>query len=213
MTKTTLASFAVAGLALIDASAAHATPPQYTWTGFYIGGEVGGINRNFDFSGGFTGSASPTNFFGGVYGGYNYQLPNNFVIGAEARFDFMNAKESIGALDVRSNWTDSVVARGGYVINGSVMPFVSVGGSWMNQTNTFPSISADNTRSGWTVGGGVEVRNLFGGTSPLCRSLVTRAEYRYADYGSFINFGDLHAKTTTNAFMLGFSTKISKWAA
>src|ERR1700679_1938228 len=54
------------------------TPPQavYNWTGFYIGGNVGGAfagNNSLEGSGG--------RFMGGLQGGADYQFATNWVVG------------------------------------------------------------------------------------------------------------------------------------
>ena len=58
--------------------------PIYNWTGFYIGGHIGGA---------FSGSNSlegDSRFLGGVQGGADYQFGNNWVIGAEVQYSWMN---------------------------------------------------------------------------------------------------------------------------
>jgi outer membrane immunogenic protein len=68
-------------------------PPPFSWTGFYIGGNLGAAwgerhvtdlrpNGNvFDFS-----RSSDAVFIGGGQLGYNWQM-NNFVLGIEWDFD------------------------------------------------------------------------------------------------------------------------------
>jgi outer membrane immunogenic protein len=62
-----------------------------TWTGFYVGGNVGAgwTTPSTDFLGTFSNSAraSKTGFLGGVQGGYNYQW-NVVVLGIEANVDW-----------------------------------------------------------------------------------------------------------------------------
>lgn len=71
----------------------------FNWTGFYIGGNVGGGQSHTDFSGtatdlGVTSTFSGTNSYSGVLGGgqigANYQLQNNWVVGIEADVDSAN---------------------------------------------------------------------------------------------------------------------------
>ena len=59
------------------------TPPQviYNWTGFYIGGHVGGA-----FAGNNSLEGSNARFMGGVQGGFDYQFAPNWVVGAEAQY-------------------------------------------------------------------------------------------------------------------------------
>ena len=66
-------------------------PPPFSWTGFYIGGNLGGAwahrdwtdNFGLDFGGG---NSNGVFVAGGQVGG-NYQF-NNFVIGVEGTFDW-----------------------------------------------------------------------------------------------------------------------------
>src|ERR1700759_5083854 len=68
------------------------TAPQvvYNWTGFYIGGHVGGA---FASNSGLNGN-DDGRFMGGVQGGFDYQFAPNWVIGAEAQYDWMNNRHN-----------------------------------------------------------------------------------------------------------------------
>ena len=54
--------------------------PAFTWTGLYLGGLVGYGWGNADTD---NGDFDADGFLGGVFTGYNYQLPNNVVVGIE----------------------------------------------------------------------------------------------------------------------------------
>src|ERR1700733_14017822 len=57
----------------------------YNWTGFYIGGHVGGA-----FAGDNSLQGSDARFMGGVQGGFDYQFAgSNWVIGAEAQYSWL----------------------------------------------------------------------------------------------------------------------------
>ena len=58
--------------------------PIYNWTGFYIGGHVGGA-----FAGNNSLSGSDGRFLGGIQGGADYQFGNNVVIGIEAEYSWL----------------------------------------------------------------------------------------------------------------------------
>ena len=59
---------------------AYMAPIIYNWTGFYIGGHVGGA-----FAGNDSLSGSDGRFLGGIQGGADYQFAaTNWVLGVEA---------------------------------------------------------------------------------------------------------------------------------
>jgi outer membrane immunogenic protein len=88
-----------------------AVDPVFSWTGFYIGGNVGGAwmtdDRSLVPAAGFglpppgpaqlaatgSGRLSGSGFIGGVQAGYNYQV-NSWVWGVEADIDAMNIRRS-----------------------------------------------------------------------------------------------------------------------
>src|SRR5690242_9351844 len=57
----------------------------YNWTGFYIGGHVGGA-----FAGDNSLIGSDARFMGGVQGGFDYQFAPNWVMGVEAQYSWLN---------------------------------------------------------------------------------------------------------------------------
>jgi outer membrane immunogenic protein len=118
MKKLLLGGVALFTLALVGSAVAADMPikappaPTNTWTGFYLGVDVGGIH-GFGTADGFrqTGDANnpgclfgcfdPVVFhenqwgiIGGAYGGYNWQIDPSFVLGVEA--DFSKASLSNG---------------------------------------------------------------------------------------------------------------------
>jgi len=122
-------------------------PPPFTWTGFYLGGNIGGAWRNDNFSDTLSGlnfSNGNNNgvFIGGGQLGFNWQV-SNFVVGFEWDIDG---------------------ARFG-VTNGPWLFYGKAGGGWVgsddftiNNLTTGTSITAsnNNTNSGWLVGAGIE---------------------------------------------------------
>jgi outer membrane immunogenic protein len=82
-------------------------PPMvqvYNWTGFYIGGDVGGVSQRDSGDSNFfqTGdplnplalSSSSSSFIGGGHIGYNWQFAPTWVLGIEADAQGLNAKNS-----------------------------------------------------------------------------------------------------------------------
>jgi high affinity Mn2+ porin len=84
------------GWPVICAAQSSAPPPQYDWTGPYLGGNVGIAwgSSSFTAGPGISGSTSlfqpidhydeGGSWFTGLQGGYNYVLPNHVLLGVEA---------------------------------------------------------------------------------------------------------------------------------
>src|SRR5207253_9145994 len=65
---------------------AYSASPIYNWTGFYIGGHVGGA-----FAGDNSFIGNDARFMGGVQGGFDYQFAPNWVMGVEAQYSWLNS--------------------------------------------------------------------------------------------------------------------------
>jgi outer membrane immunogenic protein len=148
-------------------------PPPFSWTGFYIGGEIGGVWSNGHISDtldGFDVSTSHDGIIGGGDVGFNYQT-GNFVFGVEGNFDWTSLKATgsgvvipaVGTLQASANtdWITTVAGRFGLAYN-QLLFYGKAGGGWVGNTATVTnlttgaSISASNTRTGWLGGGGIE---------------------------------------------------------
>jgi outer membrane immunogenic protein len=151
--------------------------PVFTWTGFYIGGNLGvawtkgdvrdslgDINFNYGQNAVFT---------GGGQVGANYQI-NWLVVGLEADFDWLaNNQNSSSAFVIADNafqvsandrWITTLAARVGVADNNWLF-YAKGGGGWVGVNNftvtnvtTGVSISGSNgnSNSGWLVGAGIE---------------------------------------------------------
>src|SRR6201995_1140866 len=66
------------------------TAPQvvYNWTGFYVGGPLGGGGCGA-FAGDNSRLGNDGPFFGGVQGGADYQFAGNWVVGVEAQYSWL----------------------------------------------------------------------------------------------------------------------------
>jgi outer membrane immunogenic protein len=155
--------------------------PMFSWTGFYIGGNIGagwGQGNVVDslFGVNFT-NGNSASFLGGGQVGGNYQF-GSFVIGAEADFDwFANNNNSgngttvsIGGvptiLRVSANdrWETTLAARFGYAWDHSLF-YGKAGGGWVGAgnfgvtnvgTGASVAVSNGNTNVGWLLGAGFE---------------------------------------------------------
>ena len=63
--------------------------PLYNWTGFYIGGHVGGaFSGSSDFNGAVL-SDSSARVLGGVQAGMDWQFAPNWVLGTEGQYSWL----------------------------------------------------------------------------------------------------------------------------
>jgi outer membrane immunogenic protein len=115
---------------------------------------------------------------------------------------------------VKTTWDASVRARVGFLARPAVLLYATGGPAWLHIETTStcstvagagecnpagfafsPSVIANaTTRTGWTVGGGLEAM--------LWRNWLVRGEYRYADFGTIHN-------TETRFDSLGFAQTVS----
>jgi outer membrane immunogenic protein len=149
------------------------TPPQavYNWTGFYIGGHIGGaFGLNNDDDGG--------HFLGGGQIGYNHQFSPNWVLGIEADYSFVDTgnRDFFGEGSPFANrGLGSVTGRLGYTW-GPAMLYAKGGYAWADTrvSNGLDS-SGNGGRDGYTVGGGLEY--LF------TQNWSGKIEYQYYNFG------------------------------
>jgi len=157
---------------------AYVTPPVpvFTWTGFYIGGNLGAAwtqGNASDSFGNSVGAGQLAVFAGGGQVGANYQF-NWLVVGVEADFDWLaNNRNStsaistpIGALQLSANdrWITTLAGRVG-IANANWLFYAKGGGGWVGVTNPTLtnvttggsiSVSNSNSNSGWLAGAGIE---------------------------------------------------------
>ena len=151
--------------------------PVFSWTGFYIGGNLGVAwtqgNVSDSFGNSFSNSQKAV-FAGGGQVGANYQF-NWLVVGVEADFDWLanNSNSSnavfvpgVGNLQFSANdrWMTTLAGRVGYAANNWLF-YAKGGGGWVGVNNPTLtnlttggsiSVSNSNSNSGWLAGGGIE---------------------------------------------------------
>ena len=142
-------------------------------------------------------SLSPDGFTGGGQLGYNYQT-GNIVFGLEADFDYFGLKGTstisstfVGGGDftlnnsVKTDWLFTLRPRVGvafdrflpYVTGGLAVTNVKYSSSLADPVfGTSQASNVNETKAGWTVGGGVEYA--------VTPKWSVKAEYLYADFGS-----------------------------
>ena len=166
--------------------------PIYNWTGFYIGGNAGGVWDTASVTDNFFGvsiSDTRSGFIGGGQIGYNWQVSPQFVLGVEWMFDGTSISSGFGPVSDglgntfsasdKVSWLTTVTGRLGYAAN-NVLFYVKGGGGWVHESANATVVqangivfspSASDTKGGWVVGGGIEY-----GFTP---NWTTKVEYQH----------------------------------
>ena len=200
-----VASASIARAADLPVKASPQPVPPYDWSGLYLGGHIGGgwIDSSGTFTGTTGTPLDPTGtsynlnnsgFLGGLQLGYNFQM-GNWVFGVGGDFSWIGASQDTatsGSLIAGSvihsqeetNWLATLTGRVGYAWNNWLL-YAKGGVGWIDQTYggyatsggaTVQVNDATDTRTGWTVGGGVE----WG----FWRNWSAFLEYDYLDFGT-----------------------------
>ena len=186
------------------------------WNGFYLGGNFGsGTARNRSAVTDLVAATTSTfnlaadGFNGGVQAGYNWQAGSS-VFGLEADIQGASLEDNktcFGcgtALTVNSKlpWFGTVRGRLGYSVGPSL--FYATGGFAFGGVKTaFNDLSLSETRTGWTVGAGIETPfTLLGLFGP---NWTSKTEYLYVDLGRSTTGFDLGGGTP-----VVFTTKVQE---
>jgi outer membrane immunogenic protein len=197
----------VAGIALVTGSAhaadlsrrpvykapAPAMAPAFSWTGCYIGGNIGGgWGRTTASAPSLAPGISLTGDTSGVIGGgqvgCNYQFAPNWVIGIEGDGEAADIKGDAaatvlgitGTAHARTDWIASVTGRLGWTWDRWML-YAKGGAAWAGDKYSADipifaeHIQANQTRAGWTVGGGVEWA--------FWQNWSAKVEYDFYDFG------------------------------
>jgi outer membrane immunogenic protein len=162
-------------------------PPVYNWTGFYIGGNIGGGFADSRWSDPFGGSHNKftdSGFLGGGQIGYNAQY-NWLVLGVEGDFDWTNLKgsgtDSLGnSINTKTEWTSTATGRIGAAFD-RLLVYGKGGVAFAHDHSALNDVfggsaSTSQTRTGWTAGAGLEYA--------LDRNWSAKVEYDYLGFGS-----------------------------
>lgn len=156
----------------------------YNWTGFYIGGHVGGA-----FASGNSGlSSTDARFLGGVQVGADYQFSQNWLIGAEAQYSWLPRDNNTGGLafvpaglaSLDNRGIGSVTGRVGYVW-GPALLYAKGGYAWSDRSISVTDggiavpFATSGGRDGYTVGAGLEYM--------FAPNWSAKVEYQYYDFG------------------------------
>jgi outer membrane immunogenic protein len=174
--------------------------PIFTWSGLYMGLQVGyaWARDDTDFTTldpaapFFSADTRPQGVIGGGHVGYNLQIAQ-WVVGLEGTVDGTSLNKTvvltgIPVLSVGSRETvqGSIRARLGVAFD-RVLLYGTGGAAFAGITNAysigfpfFLSETISKTRAGWTAGGGIEYA--------VTNNWSIRAEYRYSDFGRYTDF-------------------------
>jgi len=205
-TALTALSFSAFAADLPTRTVAPVAPaPIFSWTGFYVGGSLGLVNHNGQFSGSYDDNSYDGNFLPGstarssgigamvgVQAGYNYQM-GQMVLGLEADYSWANAGKTTVNYGYYSSEQGSkltsfgtVRARAGVAFDRALV-YATGGFAFGNvKSNLYDDYeplgyTTSSMRTGWTAGAGVEYA--------LTNNVTLKAEGLYYALGS---------KTTAN---------------
>jgi outer membrane immunogenic protein len=177
--------------------------PIYNWTGFYVGGHVGGaFSSDNNFNGLATGNNGNGRFLGGLQVGGDYQFNPNVVVGVEGQYSWIggsvgaafpggyaytNSQRGLGSITGRVGYTwgpGLLYVKGGYAYSDN-NESVTLGG-----VPVAFATSGDH-RNGYTIGAGVEYM--------FAPSWSAKLEYQYYNFGN-ANFTAPAALVPTGSF-------------
>lgn len=163
-------------------------PPAFSWTGYYLGVNVGGGWRDHSSNNEFTlfpfflptGNGSNSGgVLGGVQSGFNYQLTPMFVVGLENDFQGTSIGSGGGGGfggDDRITYFGTVRGRIGFTPFNPRFLVYGTGGFAYGDVRQDGLFQQSETKTGWTAGGGVEYAFL--------PNWSAKVEYLYTDLNS-----------------------------
>jgi outer membrane immunogenic protein len=140
------------------------------------------------------------------YAGFNWQMAPSWVVGVEGDVGFGDKTTAlpgfraspwagsstfgVDSVSVKAGWDASLRGRAGYLLTPATLVYATGGLAWQHYDVTLICVSAScasnglapnvisnsTTRTGWTLGAGIE--------TALWGNWLVRAEYRYADFGA-----------------------------
>lgn len=215
----TTGAYAADAISAQEPAPSYASPatiaPVFNWSGAYIGGQVdySMMKGKFSYANSPEGKGTGKSFLGGIYTGYNFDIGNNVILGTELDFTtaFNKAKKDDASgyaayASTQVRWAGAARARVGYAVD-RFLPYIAggivMGGVKDSLTTKNSSFTNDKTRTGWTVGGGVD----YAATD----NVVLRLEYRYTDFGkenyNLNNSTNFSRKLSTNDIRIGVAYK------
>ncbi len=199
--------------------------PVTNWTGFYLGGTIGGAYQTgtttdvdyYDYGGSY--SQSDVSFVYGLHAGYNWQYGMG-VFGIEADISGDTFDKSVSSLDCGTNctrtfkassdWFSTVRGRLG-LTSGNALVYVTGGVAFVDRKQIFNTTfdpfvtpaSANSVATGFAAGAGVEVA--------LNNHWSVRAEYLFIGVPEETKIlYDPQAQITNNRFNMSYEAQIAR---
>jgi outer membrane immunogenic protein len=142
----------------------------YSWTGPYLGGNLG-----YEWGATSNNPTRPSGFAGGIEGGYNWQT-GQLVLGGEADFALSGATDTFAPWKFSNPWFGTLRGRAGYAVNNFLIYGTAGVAFGELQAQTVGLVSESHTNVGWTAGVGVE--------AGLAANLSAKVEYLFVDLAS-----------------------------
>jgi outer membrane immunogenic protein len=149
-----------------------ATAPlsAYSWTGPYLGGNLG-----YEWGATSNNPTRPSGFAGGIEGGYNWQT-GQLVLGGEADFSLSGANDTFAPWKFSNPWFGTLRGRAGFAVNNFLIYGTAGVAFGELDAQTVGLVSESHTNVGWTAGVGVE--------AGLAANLSAKVEYLFVDLAS-----------------------------
>jgi outer membrane immunogenic protein len=188
----------------VSANAADLTPAPIApsvpyWTGFYIGGNIGGAWPGGNITDSLTGTnltnTSDGVFIGGGQIGYNYQINQNIVLGVEWLMDDVASNNNSNIVSIpaigdsfqaslKSDWFTTLTGRIGITDPAweAGLLYIKGGAAWLQNQATVTdlsnglSVGATKIDTGWVAGAGLEYA--------FAQNWTIRVEYDYMGFGN-----------------------------
>lgn len=204
---------------------------SYDWTGIYLGGAVSMGQSKYKYYSIEDGPddssryADKNNMMGRVFAGYNRQLPNNMMLGAELEASFFRSfgdyysrfegNDGFHDYNTNSSWSASARLRAGYALN-RWLPYIAAGTTFSDigftRTELLDAdgihthyLSARKKKAGYNLAVGLD--------AAVTDHILAHLEYRYTYYGQAeylydkIALDPVRAKPTARDVIIGVAYK------
>ncbi len=160
--------------ASLSGAATAGAPPLPSWTGFYLGAEIGASSVASKFNSSPGGLPLPSTWIGsvsnsgsfGAFAGFNYRLSSLLVTGMEVEFQQLNGTSYVSegsAVDFleKSKYTGALTARLGLLVSPGTLLYAKAGPALLT-ANGFQGFGAKLNKTLTEFHGGLGVETRIG---------------------------------------------------